>query len=50
LALPNARIIHTRRDPIDICVSCFSTLFARGQHFTYELGELGRDYRAYERR
>jgi Sulfotransferase family len=49
LALPNARIIHTRRDPIDICVSCFSTLFARGQHFTYELGELGRYYRAYER-
>jgi tetratricopeptide (TPR) repeat protein len=49
LALPNARIIHTRRDPVDTCVSCFSTLFARGQHFTYELGELGRYYRAYER-
>jgi tetratricopeptide (TPR) repeat protein len=49
LALPNARIIHTRRDPIDTCVSCFSTLFARGQHFTYELSELGRYYRAYER-
>ena len=49
LALPNARIIHTRRDPIDTCVSCFSTLFARGQPFTYELGELGRFYRAYER-
>lgn len=49
LALPNARIIHTRRDPVDTCVSCFSTLFARGQHFAYELGELGRYYRAYER-
>jgi hypothetical protein len=48
LALPNARIIHTRRDPIDTCVSCFSTLFAQSQPFTYELGELGRYYRAYE--
>jgi len=28
LALPNARIIHTRRDPVDTCLSCFSTLFA----------------------
>jgi tetratricopeptide (TPR) repeat protein len=49
LALPNARIIHTRRNPVDTCVSCFSTLFARGQPFAYELGELGRYYRAYER-
>ena len=49
LALPNARIIHTRRDPVDTCVSCFSTLFARGQPFAYELGELGRYYRTYER-
>ena len=40
LALPNARIIHTRRDPVDTCVSCFSTLFARGQTIAYELGEL----------
>ncbi len=49
LALPNARIIHTRRDPVDTCVSCFSTLFLRGQPFAYELGELGRYYRGYER-
>jgi tetratricopeptide (TPR) repeat protein len=49
LALPNARIIHARRDPVDTCVSCFATLFARGQPFAYELGELGRYYRAYER-
>jgi tetratricopeptide (TPR) repeat protein len=49
LALPNARIIHTRRDPVDTCVSCFSTLFARGHPFAFELSELGRYYRAYER-
>jgi tetratricopeptide (TPR) repeat protein len=49
LALPNARIIHTRRDPVDTCVSCFATLFTWGQPFAYELGELGRYYRAYQR-
>jgi tetratricopeptide (TPR) repeat protein len=49
LALPNAKIIHTMRDPVDTCVSCFSKLFAHGQEFTYELGELGRYYKRYER-
>src|SRR5262249_229657 len=48
LALPNARIIHTRRDPIDTCLSCFSKLFAGGQPYTYDLEELGCYYRAYE--
>jgi tetratricopeptide (TPR) repeat protein len=47
LALPNARIIHVRRDPIDTCLSCFSILFAVGQPQTYDLAELGRYYRAY---
>ena len=42
LALPNARIIHARRNPLDNCLSCFSTLFAAGHHYSYELGELGR--------
>jgi hypothetical protein len=45
--LPNARIIHTRRDPIDTCLSCFSILFEESQSFTYDLGYLGRYYRAY---
>jgi tetratricopeptide (TPR) repeat protein len=49
LALPGARIIHARRDPLDTCFSCFSLNFASGQEFTYDLGELGRYYRAYER-
>jgi hypothetical protein len=46
--LPNARIIHSRRDPCDTALSCFSILFARGQEYSYDLGELGRYYRAYE--
>lgn len=48
MALPNARIIHCLRDPLDTCVSCFSKLFSRGHLFTYDLGELGRYYRLYE--
>ena len=49
LVLPNARIIHARRDPVDTCLSCFSILFdGDGNHYTYDLGELGRFYRSYE--
>jgi tetratricopeptide (TPR) repeat protein len=48
LALPQARIIHVRRDPVDTCWSCFATLFTQGQPFAYDLGELGRYYRAYD--
>ena len=48
LALPNARIIHVRRNPVDTCLSCFSINFSEWQNFAYELGELGRYYRAYE--
>jgi tetratricopeptide (TPR) repeat protein len=48
LALPNARIIHVRRDPVDTCVSCFSRLFVDNLPYAYDLGELGRYYRAYD--
>jgi hypothetical protein len=48
LVLPNARIIHTRRDPLDTCLSCFATLFTGDHRVAYELGELGRFYRSYE--
>jgi tetratricopeptide (TPR) repeat protein len=48
LALPNARIIHMRRDPIDTCLSCFSLLFTGDLPYGYDLGELGRFYRAYQ--
>jgi Flp pilus assembly protein TadD len=47
LILPNARIIHTVRNPLDTCLSCYSTLFTAGQHFSYDLRELGRYYRGY---
>jgi tetratricopeptide (TPR) repeat protein len=47
LALPDARIIHVRRDPVDTCFSCFSLLFTGEQSFAYDLRELGRYYRGY---
>lgn len=48
LALPGARIIHAKRDPLETCLSCFERHFAKNsQPFTYNLGELGRYYRAY---
>jgi Tfp pilus assembly protein PilF len=46
LALPNARIIHTRRDPVETCLSCFVQLFAGDFPYTYDLAELGRYWRA----
>jgi tetratricopeptide (TPR) repeat protein len=49
LILPNAKIIHTRRDPIDTCLSIFSKLFSGDQGFSYDLAELGRYYSAYRR-
>ncbi len=48
LTLPNAKIIHTVRNPVDTCISCFSKLFTTGQNHTYDLGELGRYYKRYE--
>jgi hypothetical protein len=47
MMLPNARIIHTVRNPVDTCLSCYSKLFTTGLPFTYDLAELGRYYRAY---
>ena len=47
LALPNARFIHSRRAPVETCLSCFSRLFD-DVPFSYDLGELGRYWRAYD--
>jgi Flp pilus assembly protein TadD len=47
LMLPQARIIHCRRNPMDTCLSCYSKKFTSGQAFTYDLRDLGCYYRAY---
>jgi tetratricopeptide (TPR) repeat protein len=47
LALPNARIIHCRRDPRDVGLSCYATRFVSAKPYAYDLLELGQYYRAY---
>jgi tetratricopeptide (TPR) repeat protein len=49
LCLPNARVIHCRRDPRDTGLSAYAIRFTRGQEFTYDLTELGRYWRAYDK-
>ena len=49
LMMPNAKIIHVNRNPVDTCVSCFTRLFNRKQEHTYDLAELGRYYADYAR-
>jgi tetratricopeptide (TPR) repeat protein len=45
--LPNARIIHSRRHPVETCLSCYRIHFAEGHQWTYNLRELGRFYKRY---
>ncbi|MCX8050200.1 MAG: sulfotransferase [Methylohalobius sp.] len=45
--LPKARIIHSRRHPVETCLSCYRILFSEGQIWSYHLAELGRYYRRY---
>jgi Flp pilus assembly protein TadD len=45
---PRARIIHCRRDPLDVCLSCYSQNF-NSADFAWSLEDIGAYYRAYER-
>ena len=47
--LPNARIVHVTRDPMDVCVSNYLVRFQWGHAWSYTFDSLGREYRAYER-
>lgn len=47
LALPNAKIIHLRRHPVDVCYAMYKTLFRAGYPFSYSLQEVGRYFIAY---
>ena len=46
-ALPQAKIIHLERDPMDACYAIYKTLFKQAYPFSYELKELGNYYLAY---
>lgn len=48
LMLPNARIVHAMRDPMDACFSCYSRLFSGSNlGFAYDLGTVGRYWVSY---
>ncbi len=47
LALPNARIVHIRRDPLDTCLSIYAHLFQGYVPYAYDQTELGRYYRVH---
>lgn len=49
LAMPNAAIVHCRREAADTCFSCYTTLFERGHSFAYGLDDLAHHHRLYER-
>lgn len=48
-ALPNARIIHMVRDPIDTCLSIWNTYFRRPPEFCNHRGNIIHAFRQHER-
>jgi len=46
-ALPEAKIIHLRRNPMDVCYAMYKTLFRMGYPFSYDLDNLARYYLSY---
>ena len=47
--LPDARILHCRRDPLDVCLSCYSNQMTSNLAFTSNLESMGRTYSEYRR-
>ncbi len=47
--LPDAVILHTRRHPLDVCLSCYEQNFVGDHPYAYDLLEIARYYLAYER-
>lgn len=45
--MPNAKIIHVNRDPMDTCLSNYTRLFSKSLYQTYDLVELGNYYNSY---
>lgn len=48
LILPDAAIVHCRRDPVATCFSCYQHHFTAAVDYAFDLGELGGVYRLYD--
>lgn len=49
LMIPDVRVIHCTRDPVDTCLSCYFTNFRAPHPYTTRLDWLGHRYRQYIR-
>jgi Flp pilus assembly protein TadD len=47
--LPNARVIHCRREPLAVCLSIFFQRFAQGHLYAYDFRDIANYYAEYER-
>jgi Tfp pilus assembly protein PilF len=47
--LPGARVVNSRRDPLETCLGCYRQLFNKGNHFSYDLDDMAGYWRAYDR-
>ena len=49
LILPNAKIVHCRREPLDVALSIFFQQFENGHEWAYSLEEIAAYYKQYDR-
>jgi len=47
-ALPNARIVYVRRQPMDVCYAMYKTLFRMAYPYSYDLADIGRYWFAFD--
>jgi hypothetical protein len=47
MALPNSKLIHLRRNPLDTCLSIYTTFLGPGTQFAYNKRNIIGYYRAY---
>ncbi len=49
LMFPNARVIHCRREALDVCLSIYFHQFGYGHNYAYDLTDIAVYYRQYKR-
>lgn len=47
MMLPEASLLHVRRDPVDTCLAIYKRLFSNQLGWAFDLREIGRYYRMY---
>lgn len=49
IMLPNAKIIHSKRNSMDTCLSCYKNSFGQPQPYTHDLQDLARYHLAHDK-